>query len=225
MSRPRRRGARRARAQSEAAGAEVARARAALGLSRLGASRLAGISPDTQRRVEEDDPAIQLDTLCAAGEAVGLDTVVRVYPGREPALRDTGQLGIAEHLCRLAHPLWQPGMEVPAGDHGEACDIAFMSPTEILATEIDRLLLDFQDRYRRNDRKRRWLAARHQRPVRLVMVIEDTPRNRCAVAPHARFIASVLPAGTREVLRALRSGRPLGRDGLVWIRPRAMPPG
>lgn len=201
----------------------MARARAGLGLSRLGASKLAGISPDTQRRIEEGDPAIQLDTLCASGEAVGLDIVVRIYPGREPALRDTGQLGIAEHLCGLAHASWQSAIEVPAGDHGEACDIVFMSPTELLATEIDRLLLDFQDRYRRNDQKRRWLAARHQRPVRLVMVVEDTPRNRRAVAPHARFIASVLPAGTREVLGALRSGEALGRDGLVWIRPRALP--
>jgi hypothetical protein len=128
-------------------------------------------------------------------------------------------------LSSLAHSAWAPRrLELRAGDHGEAVDIGFLSATEISATEIDRLLIDFQDRHRHNDQKRQRLAAHHQRPVRLVMVLEDTARNRGAVKPHAAFISTVLPAGTREVLAALKTGRPLGRDGLVWIRRRS-PPG
>lgn len=186
-------------------------------------SRAAGVSPDTPRRIEGGDPAVQIDTLCAVGEALGLDVVLRVYPGKDLPMRDTRQLEIVERLFRLASPTWQPRVELPAGDHGEAVDVAFMGASEILATEVDRMLIEFQDRYRRNDQKRRWLAARHQRPVRLVMVVEDTARNRAAVAPHAAFIERVLPAGTREILGCLRDGRPLGRDGLLWIRRRSPP--
>ena len=77
---------------------------------------------------------------------------------------------------------------------------------------------DFQNQYRRADRKRQALAAQHQRPTRLVLVIEDTRRNRAALEPHMKLIQAALPARSREVLGALRSGRPLGRDGLLWVR-------
>ena len=216
-------GGRRARTQGELVGDEIQTARGEHGLTRAQASRRAGVSPDTQRRVEEGDPGISITTLCAVGEAVGLDVVVRAYPGRRHTLRDTGQLAIAELLCAIAAPSWKAALELPAGDHGEACDIGFFGATEIIDTEIDRMILDFQAQYRRNTRKRAYLAERHQRPVRLVMVLEDTERNRVALAPHADFIRSALPAGTREALTALRNGAPLGRDGLVWIRRRKPP--
>ena len=216
----RRAGRRRARVQAERAGEEIANARATHGWTRAEVSRRAGVSADTERRVESGDPAVQLDTLCAINEVVGLDLVIRMYPARQPSLRDTGQLALAERLVALADPAWTSALEVPAGDRGEAADVAFYGATEILHMEIERLVTDFQDRYRRCAAKRDWIAARHQRPVRLVMAIQDTARNRHALAPHLDFIRSVLPSGSRETLGALRSGRPLGRDGLVWLRRR-----
>ena len=220
---PRRLGRRRAQVQSETVGGEIRMARGEHGLTRAQASRRAGVSPDTQRRVEEGDAGISITTLCAVGEAVGLDVVVRAYPRRGHSLRDTGQLAVAQLLCAIAHPSWTAALEVPAGDHGEACDIGFFGATEIIDTEIDRMILDFQAHYRRNTSKREYLADRHQRPVRLLMVVEDTVRNRRALAPHAEFIRSALPAGSRETLQALRNGSPLGRDGLLWIRRRKPP--
>ena len=216
-------GVRRARRQSEAFGADVAMARAGMGLSLRMTGLRSGVSADAIRRVERGDPSVQLDTLCAIGEAVGLDVVLKGYSSGLPSLRDTGQLGIARLLCGLAHPGWKPRLEAPAGAHGEAVDIGFFGPLEILATEIDRLLLDFQDVHRRNVRKQQFLADHHQRPVRLVMVVQDSPRNRRAVEPHLELLRAVLPAGSREVLESLRSGEPLGRDGLLWIRPHRPP--
>jgi transcriptional regulator with XRE-family HTH domain len=80
------------------------------------ASRRAGVSPDTQRRVEEGDPGISIATLCAVGDAVGLDIVVRTYRGRGISLRDSGQLEVAEIVCGLAHRSLNPQLEVKAGD-------------------------------------------------------------------------------------------------------------
>jgi transcriptional regulator with XRE-family HTH domain len=214
----------RARRQAEHIGSEILAARATEGMSRLQASRAAGVSPDTQRRVEAGDPSTQLDTLCAVAAAVGIDIVVKGYPGRPRGLRDSGQVEMAQALCAIAHALWQPQMEVVAGIHGEAADLGFFGPHEILDCEIDRLVLDLQGQHRRNMQKRDYLDGQHQRPVRLVMVVEDTVRNRAVLAPHREFIERVLPAGTREVLRALRTGQPLGRDGLLWLR-RRQPPG
>jgi transcriptional regulator with XRE-family HTH domain len=212
-------GERRAARQAEAFGVDVAMARARLKASLRTIAGRAGVSADAVRRVEIGDPAVQLDTLCAVGEAVGLDVVLKGYAGSRGALRDAGQLAIARILCALAHPSWKPQFEVPAGEHGEAVDIGFFGASEILATEIDRLVPDFQDTHRRNARKREFLAGVHQRPVRMVMVVQDTARNRRALEPHLEVIRSALPAGSREVQAALRSGEPLGRDGLLWIRP------
>lgn len=206
-----------------AAGEQIAAARARHGFTHTDVGRRAGVDPVTAARVERGDPGIQLNTLCAVGEAVGLDIVVRIYPGREPSLRDRGQLAVAHNLCALLDDRWQHDVEVAAGDHGEAADLVLFGPSEIIVIEIDRLMLDFQEQYRRIRQKCEWLAARHQRPVRLVMAIEDTRRNRRAIEPHRDLIASALPRNSREVLASLRSGEPLGADGLLWIRRRALP--
>jgi transcriptional regulator with XRE-family HTH domain len=213
----------RARAQAESIGAAVAIARAEHTMTRKQASLRAGVSPDTQQRVESGDPGVSLTTLCAVASAVGVDVVVKGYQGRGPSLRDTGQLEIAETVIALAHSAWQPALELAAGEFGQACDIGFFGAHEILDTEIERLIADWQAQFRRAGLKREWLAARHQRPVHLVMIVEDTRRNRMALAPHADLIRTALPAASREVLAALRTGTPLGRDGLLWFRRRRPP--
>lgn len=209
---------RRAAEQSARIGAEIRLARSVVGLSTQQAAERAGVSWSTFLRIEIGDPNAELGTLSAVSEAVGLDLVLRAYPGRPPSLRDTGQLTLAEGLCARVHPSLQPTIELAIGQHGEAIDTVFFGPLEIIATEIERLIVDFQDQFRRADRKREALAAQHSRPVSLVLAVEDTRRNRAAVEPHLNFIRRLLPAGSREILGALRAGKPLGRDGLVWLR-------
>ena len=161
---------------------------------------------------------MRLNTLCRVSGAVGLDLSARAYPGRGPRLRDTGQLEVAEGLRALAHASWRVGLEVSAGEHGQAADEVFFGPTEIIQVEVERLILDWQGQYRPALRKREVLAARHDRPVRLVIAVEDTKRNRRMLAEHASLIKELFPAGSREVMRAIRTGEPLGRDGLLWVR-------
>lgn len=223
--RRRRLGQRRATYQADRIGTEVALGRAQLGASLRDVGRRAGVSPETVRRIEAGDPSVQIDTLCAVADAVGVDVVITGYPAPGASLRDSGQLTIAQILASMAHPSWKPMLEVPAGDHGEAIDLVLFGAQEIIAAEIDRRLLSFEEIHRRNVRKRQYLAARHERPVRLVMVTEDTRRNRTAVAPHLDVIRTALPASSRDVLTALRSGQPLGRDGLLWVRPHRPPSG
>jgi transcriptional regulator with XRE-family HTH domain len=99
----------------------------------------AGVSWSTEVRVEQGDPTLGLQTMCAVAEAVGLDVVVRVYPGRHPSLRDTGQLGHAEYLSGQAHPIWHPQLEILVGQHGESIDVGYFGPEEIIAVEIERM--------------------------------------------------------------------------------------
>ena len=209
---------RRAAEQTTKIGADIRLARSVVGMSTQQAAARAGVSWSTLVRLEIGDPNAEVSTLCAVCEAVGLDLVLRAYPGRQPSLRDTGQLALAEGLCARADRSMTPTIELAIGQHGEAIDTVFFGPQEIIAAEVERMIVDFQDQYRRADRKREALGAQHSRPVRLVMVLEDTKRNRTAVERHIEIVRTALPAGSREVFRALRTGEPLGRDGLAWVR-------
>lgn len=207
------------RTMAATVGHEVLLARTNLGLSRRQASRLARVSPQTQRRVEEGDASVAMDTACQVAAAVGLKLWAKAFPAGSPTLRDTGQLRIAEHLRGQTHVAYSVTVELALGN-GRSADVVFFGPIEIIHTEIERRLADWQQPYRSAADKRDEIAAAHQRPVRLVLAIEDTERNRRIAREHAGLIRSMLPAGSREVMRALRTGQPLGRDGILWVRPR-----
>jgi hypothetical protein len=186
------------------------------------AARRAGISWATWNAIELGSPRTTLAKLCAVGDAIGLDLVLQAYPGRPPSLRDSGQLAIAQALMAVAHGSIQPRIELLVGKNGRAIDLVLFSPVEIVAIEIERMAVDFQAQLRRADEKRSALAERHHRPVRLVLAVEDTRKNRAVVGPHLDLIRRALPAGSREVLAAIRAGRALGRDGLLWVRRRRL---
>lgn len=203
-------------------GREVLLARTNHGLTVRRAARLAGVAPRTQKRVEDGDPQVGMSTLCRVASAVGLKVWARAFPATQPTLRDTGQLWVAERLCLIAHASWKPMLELGLGNL-RSVDLALFGPTEILAIEIERVLADFQAQRRVWIDKRDTVAEAHQRPVRLVIAVDDTQRNRAAVRPHADLLRATFPAGSREVLTSIRTGRPLGTDGIVWIRRRQRP--
>ena len=176
------------------------------------------MSRSTWERVELGLPTTTVRTLCAVTDAVGLDLVIRAYPGTGTSLRDRGQMAIAEYLAGVAHSAWRVSLEVTAGEFGQAIDQVLWGTDEILAVEIIRHMADYQAQYRSVSLKRDWLAAKHERPVRLVLAVEDLRSNRAVLMPHLVLVRSVLPAGSRQIMDALRSGRPLGCDGLAWVR-------
>jgi len=173
------------------------------------------------RRVEAGAIGISVVTLASVLAAVGLDLVLQAYPAAAYQLRDARHAEIAELLMSLLSPRLRSNAEVSAGEHGESADLVLVGADEVMHLEIERRLIDLQAQLRSALRKREFLASRYRRPMRLVLVIEDTVQNRQRLAAHASFIRSQLPGDSREVLRSIRSGEPLGRDGLLWIRRRS----
>jgi len=198
---------------------ELHTARTSLGLTRKQVGLKAGVAPSTVQRLEAGSPDSGVGTLADVMAAVGLDLVLKAYPGATPRLRDSGQMFIADQLRRLAAPPWTPRLEVGAGDHGQSADVLFLGVDEILHMEIERRVIDFQAQFRAALQKREYLARR-DRPVRLVIVCEDSRTNRATLRQHESLIRTQLPADSRQVLRALRLGRPLGADGFLWLRRR-----
>ncbi|MEO8247674.1 MAG: hypothetical protein ABI622_11225 [Chloroflexota bacterium] len=205
--------------QAQRIGQEVVLARANLGLAASAIARLAGVAVSTERRVELGDPSITMMTAARVLQATGLELAARAYPSRPPSLRDSGQLRLAERLRELAPATWRVAIEVPI-EGGRSADVVLFGADQIIHVEIERRLADFQAQFRAALAKRESMQTGHRRPVRLVLAVEDTAANRRRLSEHESVIRHALPADSRAVLRAVRSGTALATDGLLWLRRR-----
>jgi hypothetical protein len=109
-------------------------------------------------------------------------------------------------------------MEVPvAPGDARAADLLLISSDEVLHIEVERALVDLQAQLRAAQRKRSVLADGYDRPVRLVIGLPDTRRARSIVRSLQPAIQAALPQTSAQARRAIRSGMPLGADGLLFI--------
>jgi transcriptional regulator with XRE-family HTH domain len=200
-------------------GVEASTERVALGWTQLEVAQRAGVSQASVARLEAGDPRLGLAIVAAIFAALGLNLSLKAYPGESVQLRDTAQLGMAEWIRLQAHHSLTLSLEVPTGLGLQAADMLLLGPARGLHLELETGLPDFQAALRRGQLKRDALQQRLGMPLAFVLALKDSERNRRAVQAHSALIATALPAGSREVMEAIRYGRPLMRDGLLWVRP------
>jgi hypothetical protein len=128
-------------------------------------------------------------------------------------------MALAQAITAAAHPSWQAKLEVPiATGDARAADLLLIGPAEVIHVEIERALVDFQAQLRSAQLKRDALAEREQRRIRLVVAVPDTRATRARLAPFRQLVATVLPASSREIWQAIRTGEPLENDGILFVR-------
>jgi transcriptional regulator with XRE-family HTH domain len=211
---------RRADAEASAAsmrriiGAEIRLGRTTAGTSLKDAGALVGMSHAHFARIERGQlPTVSVDQLARACAAVGLRLVVRAEPGAGPAI-DAGQLAMLGRLRRLLPSLPLLATEVPFPNPGDrrAWDAMLRLEARRVAFEAESRLRDAQGLDRRCQTKLRDGAADV-----LVLLVNDTAHNRDFLAEHREALRSTFPLDGRQVLRALRAGKPPDRNGLVLI--------
>ena len=180
-----------------------------------------GISQSFESDVEHGIGQASLEILAALAAAGGGKLVVRVVPGNGVSLRDSGQLEIVELIMAACHPRWRTTVEMPIGTPPDrrAADLVTEMAEEIDMIEVERAWVDHQGQYRPLQLKRAALAERLGRTVNLIIALADTPRTRAALAGHEQLIRDTLPVPSRRIWASLRSGVPIGGDGILWIRP------
>ncbi len=201
-------------------GRELRIARVTAGLTQRRLARLAGTTQQEVSRAELGDPGVGLEVRCRLASGCGHELWWRLDPVASVRLRDSGQLRVADAIVGAVHPAWTARLEVPVarGDRRSA-DVVLAHARELVEVEIERALVDFQAQLRAGQLKRRSLAERETRPVRLVIAVPDTSATRARIRPHLDVISRALPAGSRRIWAALRSGEPIGTDGLLFVRP------
>lgn len=213
-------GRQRARELAGRFGSELRIARVGVGLTQLQVATLASCSQQHVSRAEHGRVNVSLTTRCRLVAACGFDLGWRLYPMRTVRLRDSGQLQVANGIGSIAHPSARIALEVPVAPHDlRAADLVITLPEEIIHVEIERSLVDLQGQLRAAQLKRRALAEHEERPVRLVLAVPATGRTREAIRDIGPLLARTLPVGSRAILTAIRSGRPIGGDGLLLVRP------
>jgi transcriptional regulator with XRE-family HTH domain len=216
------RGRDRSRVLARRFGQELRIARVTAGLTQRQLARLAGTTQQEVSRVERGNPGVRLDVRCRLASGCGHELWWRLDPVESVRLRDSGQLRIAEAILRALHPAWAGSLEVPvARDDRRAADMVLAHAFELVEVEIERSLVDFQAQLRAAQLKRRSLAEREVRPVRLIIAVPDTTATRARIRPHLDVISQALPASSRSIRAALRAGEPIGSDGLLFVRPRS----
>jgi transcriptional regulator with XRE-family HTH domain len=206
---------------------ELVAARAVAGLTQRQVAKRAGVSQAFISQVERGRKMPSISVLHRLTSAMGHDLSVRFFPGGGIRLRDSGQMRVAEAIRAALAPTWRVRLEVPVGAPPDrrAADMVLDAPAEVVQIEIETALADFQAQLRAGQLKRTALATQMRRAVRLVIALPDTRRTRAVVADHLHVVRAALPAPSRRIWSALRSGAEVGGDGLLWVaRSGARPP-
>jgi transcriptional regulator with XRE-family HTH domain len=199
---------------------ELVAARAVAGLTQREVARRAGVSQSLVSLLETGRAIPSLGRMHRLAAATGHDLSIRLFPGSGVRLRDSGQLAVADQIRAATHASWRIRLEVPIGAQPDrrAADMILETAAELVAVEVERVLLDFQAQFRAAQLKRATLAERSGRSVRLVMALPDTRRNRAVIEAHRSILETALPTPSRRIWASLRSGSPVGGDGLLWVR-------
>jgi transcriptional regulator with XRE-family HTH domain len=220
-------GARQAREARRSVASEVERAREDAGLSVRRLAAAAGISHATLLSIEQGihDPTTEVVGRLAT--ALGMSLSVRLYPGTGPIIRDRHQSAMLGGLIRVLHPRWRPRSEVAVYRpvRGVVDLVLDASDEPIVACEAESEL-------RRIEQQVRWARAKADalaiargtdehtqgRPVRRLLLLRSTTRNRAVVAQYADVVAAAYPARAIDAYAALTGNAPWPGDALLWCR-------
>ena len=190
--------------------------RVEVGLSQAAVAGAAGLARSTVSRIEAGARRhTSIDECMALAAVLGLDLVVRLYPGGDP-VRDAAQL---KKLGRILGAAAQPLMartEVPlpaTTEHPErrAWDAVLTRMGARAAIEVEMRLGDAQATERRLSLKRRDDAV-----DTFLVIVADTRHNRRVLAAHPGLFPELVRLKPSQVLRALARGE-LPPDGLVLL--------
>ena len=204
----------RSRRSLASVGRELRTARREHGLSQQSVATTARLSRSKVSRVElGQDPGLSIADATSLLAAVGLDLVVRAYPGGDPA-RDAGHTVLLERFRRRLHPSlgWRTEVPLPLPGDRRAWDGLITGRGWAVGVEAETHPEDRQALERKVALKLRDGGAGS-----VIVVLSRTLANRRFVEQHAAELRQSFPTTAREALAALAAGRQPSGNALVLL--------
>jgi transcriptional regulator with XRE-family HTH domain len=187
-------------------------ARRGAGLSQQTVARRAGTSQAGVSRTERGGRSATLDEFSVMAAVVGLDLVVRLFPGPDP-VRDQAHIRLFARLqAELPAFDWQTEVPIPVPGDQRAIDAMLHLGDRRVGFELDTRLVDAQALVRRIALKQRDAALSS-----VVLVLADTRSNRIALSAASHTLRPTFPLGRLEVMGSLRTGRAPNENGIVLV--------
>ena len=143
---------------------------------------------------------------------VGLDLVVRLFPGPDP-VRDRAHVRLLARLqAELPALKWLTEVPLPIPGDQRAIDAVIRLGSLRVGFELETRLMDAQALVRRLALKQRDAGM-----ASIVLVVADTRSNRAALAAAGETLRSTFPLAKREVIASLRVGRAPNANGIVLV--------
>lgn len=195
-------------------GHELRQARREHGLSQSSVGLAARLPRSKVGRVElGQDAGLGIADATALLAAVGLDLVVRAYPGGDPA-RDAAHSALLERLRNRVHPSlgWRTEVPLPLPGDRRAWDAQISGGGWTVGVEAEVHPEDRQALERKVA-----LKARDGGVTSVLIVLSRTLANRRFVEQHAGELRRAFPVPAREALGSLAAGRPPSGSALVLL--------
>lgn len=195
-------------------GEEIRRARLANGTSQELVGRAMGRSRNFVSRIERAAaPNASVRDLSRLGSIVGLDVVVRAYPGGV-RVRDQAHLALLERLRGRLHQSLGWRTEVPLERPGDqrAWDAVITGAGTPIVIEAETRLADLQALERRIA-----LKLRDGGREVLILLVADTRSNRAAIKAAGPGLHGMLPIDGRLALARIAEGLNPGGSSLIKL--------
>ena len=172
------------------------------GLSQTTVALRAGTSQAGVSRTERGARSATLDDLSVMASVVGLDLVVRLFPGPDP-VRDRAHVRLFGRLqAELPGLEWLTEVPLPLPGDQRAIDAVVRLGSQRVGFELETRLVDAQALVRRIALKQRDAGISS-----MVLVLADTRANRAALAAAGETLRPTFPLARHEVIASLRAGR------------------
>lgn len=195
-------------------GVEIRQARLDHDLNQAAAASAIGRSAPTWSRLERGTAeSMGIIELARAMSAVGLDLLVRAYPGGS-AIRDQAHLSLLERLrgCLATSVGWRTEVPLPNPGDRRSWDAPVRVGTTRIGVEAETRAADAQALQRRLGGKRRDGGVDH-----VILVLADTRHNRAFLRAAGSGFAADFPVDGRTALQRLAAGRDPGGSAIILL--------
>jgi hypothetical protein len=156
---------------------------------------------------------VSIHEVALVASLLGLELSAGLHPVGDP-LRDAGHQALIKRFRALLAPAWKVVAEVPLPNPGDrrSWDLGLRREAQRVGVEAETAVRDVQWLVRRTRDRELDGGMDH-----VLLLLADTRRNRAIVQQLIEALGERFQNPARQILKALRDGRPIPGSGVILL--------